>query len=145
MRTPRPCDPPTLALEEFIANYNRTHTEFARLVSTDDRNTTRTASQHSAHVELEDPHISSSASAAGPAYNTSAPPTSVHMPQSVRVQESVPDLVDEERRVSHIYCRMCRLDPCRRPMVTMCGHIFCERYVLYRDLSLFPGRPNNSC
>ncbi|KAI0320488.1 hypothetical protein OF83DRAFT_575203 [Amylostereum chailletii] len=34
--------------------------------------------------------------------------------------------MDDVPRVSHIYCRMCRRDPCRLPTATMCGHIFCH-------------------
>jgi len=34
-----------------------------------------------------------------------------------------------ERFVSHVYCRMCRRDPCRQPAATMCGHIFCHQCI----------------
>ena len=27
------------------------------------------------------------------------------------------------------HCRMCHLDPCVEPVTTMCGHLFCRRYV----------------
>ncbi|KAH8998141.1 hypothetical protein EDB92DRAFT_1791956, partial [Lactarius akahatsu] len=30
---------------------------------------------------------------------------------------------------SHVYCRMCRRDPCRQPAATMCGHIFCHQCI----------------
>ena len=36
---------------------------------------------------------------------------------------------DDARRVSYIYCRLCRRDPARVPTATMCGHIYCHRYV----------------
>ncbi|KAI0263097.1 hypothetical protein BC834DRAFT_889105 [Gloeopeniophorella convolvens] len=39
------------------------------------------------------------------------------------------DRVPSERFVSHIYCRMCRRDPCRQPTATMCGHIFCHQCI----------------
>ncbi|TFY68475.1 hypothetical protein EVG20_g3548 [Dentipellis fragilis] len=34
---------------------------------------------------------------------------------------------DESRRTTHIYCRLCRLDPCEDATATMCGHVFCNR------------------
>ncbi|KAI9458897.1 hypothetical protein BJY52DRAFT_403433 [Lactarius psammicola] len=38
-------------------------------------------------------------------------------------------LPPHERFVSHVYCRMCRRDPCRQPAATMCGHIFCYQCI----------------
>lgn len=40
-----------------------------------------------------------------------------------------PQLPSRERFVSHVYCRMCRRDPCRQPAATMCGHIFCHQCI----------------
>lgn len=40
-----------------------------------------------------------------------------------------PQLPSREKFVSHVYCRMCRRDPCRQPAATMCGHIFCHQCV----------------
>ncbi|KAN0126193.1 hypothetical protein V8E53_015295 [Lactarius tabidus] len=42
---------------------------------------------------------------------------------------TTPQLPSRERFVSHVYCRMCRRDPCRQPAATMCGHIFCHQCI----------------
>ncbi|KAI0037135.1 hypothetical protein K488DRAFT_81360 [Vararia minispora EC-137] len=34
-----------------------------------------------------------------------------------------------EWRVSHIFCRACRRDPCHDAATTLCGHIFCHRCI----------------
>lgn len=43
---------------------------------------------------------------------------------------------DDARRVSYIYCRLCRRDPARQPTATMCGHIYCHRYASRKDISI---------
>ncbi|KZV76856.1 hypothetical protein PENSPDRAFT_345836 [Peniophora sp. CONT] len=37
---------------------------------------------------------------------------------------------DDARRVSYIYCRLCRRDPARVPVATMCGHIYCHSCIV---------------
>ncbi|KAH9040547.1 hypothetical protein EDB84DRAFT_1476119, partial [Lactarius hengduanensis] len=70
---------------------------------------------------IEDLRASSLApgTAVGPeALNTSLQPAATQ-----------PTLPPQERFVSHVYCRMCRRDPCRQPAATMCGHIFCHQCI----------------
>ncbi|KAA1473005.1 hypothetical protein DENSPDRAFT_217051 [Dentipellis sp. KUC8613] len=39
---------------------------------------------------------------------------------------------DEPPRATHMYCRLCRLDPCDDATATMCGHVFCNRCITDR-------------
>ncbi|KAH9174719.1 hypothetical protein EDB89DRAFT_464591 [Lactarius sanguifluus] len=48
---------------------------------------------------------------------------------SLQPAATQPTLPPQERFVSHVYCRMCRRDPCRQPAATMCGHIFCHQCI----------------
>lgn len=48
---------------------------------------------------------------------------------SAETLDTTPQLPSRERFVSHVYCRMCRRDPCRQPAATMCGHIFCHQCI----------------
>ena len=45
-----------------------------------------------------------------------------------------PGLVELETSIgrvnSALHCRVCVRNPCFRPCVTICGHMFCERYVM---------------
>jgi hypothetical protein len=34
------------------------------------------------------------------------------------------------KQVTRMHCRLCERDPCETPVATMCGHVFCKRYVL---------------
>jgi len=58
------------------------------------------------------------------------PPSLTHGPTAgPEALNTSPQLPSRERFVSHVYCRMCRRDPCRQPAATMCGHIFCHQCI----------------
>ncbi|VDC03754.1 unnamed protein product [Peniophora sp. CBMAI 1063] len=79
------------------------------------------------------------------AYSSRQPPVAVPSPRGSRApspnvrhipwtsaheDEYRAERQDDARRVSYIYCRLCRRDPARTPTATMCGHIYCHSCIV---------------
>lgn len=72
-----------------------------------------------------------------PSQPSSAASSCVRLPSVVTSLESLPDQNDHAEvpsaatnGQSPLYCRICLRDPCDDPTATMCGHIFCNRFVI---------------
>lgn len=85
-----------------------------------------------------------------PSQPSSATSSCVHLPSVVTSSDSLPLQQDQNDRAevpladspstngqSPLHCRVCLRDPCDDATATMCGHIFCNRFVV-RLLVCFP-------
>lgn len=56
-------------------------------------------------------------------------PPSTSMSSSTVVGAGRVTAVSPQLPVYRFSCRMCQSDPCKEPMATACGHLFCNGYV----------------
>ncbi|KAF8067723.1 hypothetical protein FPV67DRAFT_1669611 [Lyophyllum atratum] len=53
-----------------------------------------------------------------------------HMHDATGTSSTVGEIKDQPSAPSlRVYCRMCQADPCVEPTATLCGHLFCYKYI----------------
>lgn len=75
--------------------------------------------------QLKSPSTPASANSP-PGVNRSSSSSSSSPLSVPRSRERLEQSDQTAKTVSHVYCRLCRRDPCRGATATMCGHIFCN-------------------